>query len=146
MNVTTDRVDDFAIAPDGLWFQIERLDHYTSWWPWLERFDADGLVEGGVWRCVVRSPMRLRVRFTVTIGAVDPGAHVTATVDGDIAGIARLDIEPADAGCRTRLRSDLTPERRLLRWAAVVASPILRRGHDRVLDDAVAQFTARATT
>jgi hypothetical protein len=144
MNVTTDRVDDFAIAPDALWSRIGQLDRYTTWWPWLERFEANGLVEGDSWRCVVRSPINVRVRFTVTIGAVDPGSYVTATVDGDIAGSARLDIELAEDGCRTRLRSELAPQRRPLRWAAIVASPILRRGHDRVLDDAVAQFTERA--
>ena len=145
MNVTTDRVDDFAIAPDELWSRIAQLDRYTAWWPWLEHFQADALRAGDSWRCVVRSPIRLRVRFTVTIEAVEPCSFVTASVEGDIAGSARLDIEVTEDACRTRLRSELAPRRRLLRWGAVVASPILRRGHDRVLDDAVAQFAERSS-
>ena len=69
---------------------------------------------------------------------------VTATVSGDITGTARLDFEDHGAGCSIRLTSKLAPGSRTFGVVATLARPLVRRGHDWVLDTGAAQFAAHA--
>ncbi len=32
----------FDLAPDRLWQQIEAMDQFEGWWPWLTDFWIDG--------------------------------------------------------------------------------------------------------
>jgi hypothetical protein len=86
------------------------------------------------------------VRFTLDLVEVDPGCSVRAVVDGDVVGDARLDLhDGAGAGtCRLHLVSDLAPGNRGLQVIARMAHPVVRRGHDWVLDTGADQFAERA--
>jgi hypothetical protein len=92
----------------------------------------------------VQPPLPYRVRFDLKLGEVREASLVTATVTGDVEGDARLDIGPAGSGCEVRLRSRLAPANGFLKAAAVVAEPVIRLGHNWVLDSGAGQFRDRA--
>ncbi len=148
VEVRSDRWFDFPVGPAALWSALTAVDRYRSWWPWLRRFDGVAFTEGARWRCVVRAPLGYPVRFDVILDEVVAGRTAVATVAGDIAGHARLDVvtdADADAGggSRLHLQSTLASERWLLRIVARVAPPVARFGHDRLLDTGVRQFRRR---
>jgi uncharacterized protein YndB with AHSA1/START domain len=162
----SDRRYRFAADRSSVWAAIGSVGEYRAWWPWLRRFDADGLVAGDVWSCQIQPPMPYVLRFTVTVDRVEPASVVVATIDGDVRGTARLDLDddtgpgdtgpgdtdPGDgvaaigvaAGCRVRLRSTLVPANRTLQVVARAARPVARFGHAWVLDTGARQFRDRA--
>lgn len=145
MELQSDRRYRFSLSPTQFWSQISDVGSYRTWWPWLRHFDADALAVGAVWDCVVQPPLPYRVSFTLTLDAVDPARSIETTIRGDIHGRAYLAIDRDDRGCAVRLRSSLGPTNRGLRVAGTVARPLLRFGHQWVLDTGARQFEARAT-
>ena len=144
MRLDSDRSYRFAVSPDALWTAIAETDDYPRWWSWLTDFDADGLVAGDVWRCGVRPPLPYTLRFAIRLDDVVPTSLVTARISGDIAGAARIDIAPDHDGCDVRLRSSLRPSSATFGLLAKLARPIVRRGHDWVLDTGARQFVRLA--
>jgi uncharacterized protein YndB with AHSA1/START domain len=144
VDVRSDRRFAFPVGTEELWAALTRVDDYRAWWPWLRRFDAAGFAAGERWRCVVQPPMPYVLRFGISLDEVEAGSHATATIDGDIVGTARLDLLPTVDGCEARLVSHLAPSNAVLRAAAVVARPLVRFGHDWVLDTGLRQFASRA--
>ena len=141
----SDRSYVFPADRATVWAAIGSVDRYRDWWPWLRRFQADGLTAGEVWDCHIQPPMPYLLRFTVTVDRVEAAALVEATVGGDVRGTARLDLHDADAGgCHVRLRSTLAPSNRTLRAVARAARPLAQFGHRWVLDTGARQFQARA--
>jgi hypothetical protein len=138
--VRSNRTYRFAVGPDELWTAIARTDDYRSWWPWLRGFEATGLVQGDVWRCVVQPPLPYTLRFTITLDAVQPGVGAMATIAGEISGTAELTVAADGDGSSIRLVSDLAPASPLLRAAAIAARPLVIWGHDWVLDRGASQF------
>ena len=152
MEVRSDRTFEFTVGPAELWSALTRVERYRSWWPWLRHFDGSTFVEGARWRCAVRAPLGYPVRFEVALTDVVPDRSAVAEITGDIAGHARLDIRPTDAGgdddggggSELRLQSTLASKRWLLRALARLAPPVARFGHDRLLTTGVRQFRTRA--
>lgn len=144
MRLDSDRSYRFEVTADALWSAIAETGDYPRWWPWLSDFDANGLVAGDVWTCTVRPPLPYRLRFAIHLDDVEPTTLVTARVSGDIAGTARLDIAPNGDGCNVRLRSSLRPSSAAFGMLALFARPIVRRGHDWVLDTGARQFVRLA--
>ena len=144
VEVCSDRTYRFGVAPDALWDAIGTVEHFESWWPWLRSFDGDALAEGQVWSCVVQPPLPYVLRFGVALEEVIEPRLVRVTVAGDIVGSATLEIRPIDGASEVRLRSALSPRNGLLRVVAAVAWPVVRYGHDWVLDTGARQFRRRA--
>jgi hypothetical protein len=140
VQIDSDRRFRFAVAPEAFWAAIERTDAYRAWWPWLTAFEADGLVAGGVWRCAIRPPLPYTLHFTVHLDDVTPATLITARIAGDLRGTARLDVAPGADGCDVRLRSRLAPRSRAFRMVAAVARPLVKRGHEWVLDTGAGQL------
>lgn len=142
---TSDRSWAFDIGVDELWERLTAVDEYPTWWPWLRGFD----VEGGFsaesrWHCVVAPPLPYVVRFSIELDRVEPPRFAAASVLGDIRGHAQLTVEErAGDLSRARLTSALSPADPLLRRVASVASPLVRWGHDWVLDQGRRQFVER---
>ncbi|MET0145708.1 MAG: SRPBCC family protein [Ilumatobacteraceae bacterium] len=145
MELVSDRRYRFAVPPADLWSSLAATDHYRSWWPWLRAFDGDGLVSSADWHCTIRPPLPYTLRFTIHLHEVDRPRVVTADISGDIAGTARIDVEPHGAGSELHLTSTLTPSSRAFGIVAKLAKPIVRRGHDWVLDTGAGQFAAHIT-
>ncbi len=143
MLVRSDRRWSFPVPTDTVWDQMCAVDRYRSWWPWLRGLEAEALEPGETWSCAVQPPLPYALCFTVTMETVVPRRFVSATIAGDIAGSARLELITTEAGCDTRLVSLLEPGNRLLRAVATVARPMVRFGHDWVLDTGARQFALR---
>jgi uncharacterized protein YndB with AHSA1/START domain len=155
MRIDSDRCYRFAVPPSRLWAAVCDVRSFPRWWSWLHEFEGRRLAPGEVWECAVRPPLPYVLRFRLIIGEVDEARLVTATVEGDIAGRATLDITARPVGAagrdlradsEVRLRSSLAPGRRWLEMLATVAGPATRYGHDWVLDTGARQFAERATT
>ena len=144
MDIPTDRTYRFAASPAELWATLGRIDDYRTWWPWLSSFDASGLHAGATWECIVQPPLPYSVSFILTVEEVVAERLVRARVSGDIVGSAELFIVGTDPGCQVRLTANLAPGSLPLRAIATIARPLVRLGHDWVLDTGARQFSARA--
>jgi len=145
----------FDMTRAELWTAIAAVDEYPRWWPWLQGFEGRALVAGDVWRATVQPPLPYSLAFTVALREVDEARRVVADIGGDICGSATLRLDdlpggppsPRQAGppgCEACLVSELAPRHPVLRAAARLASPIVRYGHDWVLDTGARQFVDRA--
>ena len=92
----------------------------------------------------MQPPLPYRVRFTVHLDDVVPVRSVTATVSGEIVGTAALTIAPSGRGSSARLVADLGPEKHALRALSVALRPLVRFGHNWVLDTGARQFEQRS--
>ncbi len=141
MLVASDRRYELPAEPADVFATMASVGSYRKWWPWLEAFDAKELAAGEQWRCTVRPPLPYRVRFVVTLEDVVEPSLVTATVSGDITGTARIELVPAPSGGSTlRLRASLAPSSTVLQLLSRVARPVVRFGHDWVIDTGARQF------
>lgn len=144
MEISSDRRFVLPVPPERVWSALAGTDDYRGWWPWLTAFDATGLEAGARWRCTVRPPLPYSLRFVIELDDVVRPALVTAVVVGDITGRARVDLGPHTDGAEVRLTSTLAPSNRALAVIATVAGPIVRRGHDWVVDTGARQFARHA--
>jgi hypothetical protein len=136
----------FPVAPEQLWAIVERFDRFELWWAWLRDFWADqaGLVEGNVLHGTVVPPLPYRLRLDVRLQGCCRPQWVEAAVDGDLSGWAMVRLEDANDGTRVAVAWSLEMRSTPLRVAARVAYPLMRWGHDRVVEMAVSGFRRRA--
>ena len=136
----------FPADPTQLWAAAEQFGMFQSWWGWLDEFHADapGLVAGNVLHGLVVPPVPCRLRLDIRLQRCEPPRLIVASVEGDLRGQAVLQLDGADDGTRATLTWSLEMRSAPLRAAARVAYPLMRWGHDRVLDMAVAGFRQRA--
>jgi hypothetical protein len=147
----------FGIPPDELWTQIGRTDRFVTWWGWLEEFrtddrgvdnldsragktNGDGLQAGTVLRGVVAPPVPYRMRVEVEILRVSPPSEVEAAVHGDLEGRARLSVHPAGTGSTVDIHWKVEMMQRPMRIACRFGYPLLKWGHDRVVELTVSSF------
>lgn len=129
--------------PEAVWAALRQVERYRSWWPWLRSFDGRSLATGERWTCSVQPPLPYRVRFTIELVDVVEAGHVTASIGGDVAGTARLDLVPLGAGTELQLTAELRAATRWLRQVERWAHPVARFGHDRIIDRALGQLAER---
>ncbi len=141
--IRSDRRVTFDEPLAQVWEAVTHPERFTTWWPWLRRLDASRLDEGEVWACHVQPPLPYSLRFTIRIEEVEPGHSVRASVEGDIAGTARVDMAARGQATEVHVLSDLAPSAGVLRAFARLARPLVTWGHDWVLDQGVRQFSSR---
>jgi carbon monoxide dehydrogenase subunit G len=139
---------DFPVPPQEVWSAVEDLDRLETWWGWLGEFrvEGPGLAADSVLHGVVAPPLPYRMRVRVELVDCDPPRSIDATVAGDLVGQARLVLEPDGAGTRARVTWEVEMMQRPMRVACRVAFPLLRWGHDRVVDATVAGFRRHLRT
>jgi carbon monoxide dehydrogenase subunit G len=132
----------FPVPPQEVWSAVERFERFETWWGWLRelRVEGPGLAAGSVLHGVVAPPLRYRMRLRVELVTCDPPRSIDASVDGDLVGHARLVLEPEGEGTRASVAWTIEMMQRPMRVAARVAFPVLRWGHDRVVEATVAGF------
>jgi hypothetical protein len=132
----------FGMAPAELWAAIEDTGRFERWWGWLHdfRLDGPGLMPGSVLRGVVTPPLPYRMALRVVLGECRRPTRIDAEVHGDLEGVARLDLEPAGTGTEASVSWRIEMMQPPMRIAARCAPPVLRWGHDRVVDATVASF------
>jgi hypothetical protein len=137
---------EFDVAPTEMWLAIERCDQFEAWWGWLREFRLEGarLEDGAVLRGVVSPPVPYEMRIEVVLDRCLPPRRVDATVRGDLIGGASLELgllRTAAGACTVaEVRWVVEMTQRPMRIAARFAHPLLRWGHDRVVDATVAGF------
>ena len=136
----------FPVGPDDMWETIEHFDRFESWWAWLRDFDTDNdrLVAGNVLHATVFPPVPYRLHLDIRLESSQPPQVVEATVDGDVRGVAMVRLAPVDGGTEVTAVWSLDMRSAPLRLAALVAYPLMRWGHDRVVEMAVAGFRRQA--
>lgn len=136
----------FPVGPNDLWETIERFDRFESWWAWLRDFGADtnGLVAGNVLHCTVVPPVPYRLRLIIRLETCQRPHVLEATIDGDLRGSAVIRLEPVNNGTRVAVAWSLYMMSTPLRVAGLVAYPLMRWGHDRVVEMAVVGIRRRA--
>jgi hypothetical protein len=132
----------FPCPPEAMWSAMQRFDRYESWWRWLREFRVEGrgLETGSVLHGVVVPPLpyRLGVRIAL-LDCVRP-ERIDAAIHGDLEGAARLVLEAEHEGTRASVSSTIEVMQRPLRIAARLAPPVLRWGHDRVVEATITSF------
>jgi len=141
-----DRSWEFAVTPSELWATLGRTDRYCEWWPWLRELhvDGDGLRAGTVAHLVIQAPLPYQLRCSLRVLTAEPDRRLVGEVTGDLAGPARLELEPTDRGAVVRLVWALEVKSSLLRPLATIARPALAWAHDRIVERGLAQFEAHA--
>jgi hypothetical protein len=136
----------FPVTPDRLWAVVEQFDLFESWWGWLREFEADQdeLVDGNVLHGTVVPPVPYHLHLDVQLQRCHRPRLIDAVVNGDLSGQAELRLEDVDDGTRVAVAWSLEMRSAPLRVAARVAYPLMRWGHDRVVDMAVSGFQRRA--
>ena len=136
----------FPVSPAELWDAIERFDQFEGWWGWLGdlKIDGDGLQAGSQLIGTVAPPLPYRMKVTVQLERCEHAQFVDAQVHGDLVGPAHLRLRPtgagSDAGSVAEVDWSLEMRQLPMRLAARMAYPVLRWGHDRVVEATVSGF------
>lgn len=132
----------FAVPPEEVWAAIEQLDQFEQWWGWLGHFQVEGpgLRSGAVLRGVVAPPVPYRMQVEVQLQRCVPCRVVDALVSGDLAGDAHLTLDRISKGTVASVAWSLEMRQMPMRVAARLAYPLLRWGHDRVVEATVGAF------
>jgi hypothetical protein len=129
----------FGVLPDAVWGMIERTGEFERWWGWLGdfRLDGRGLEAGSVLTGVVSPPLPYHMRVRVELERCLRPSLIDATVHGDLEGHARLELAQEGGGTLASVAWTIEMMQRPMRTAARFAYPLLRWGHDRVVDATV---------
>lgn len=113
---------------------------------WLREFQADGAgpVAGNALHGTVVPPVPCRLRLDIRLQRCDLPRSVQAAVGGDLSGHAVLRLDDVGGGTSVAVAWSLEMRSLPLRFAARMAYPLMRWGHDQVVDMAVAGFRRRA--
>ncbi len=132
----------FPVSVARLWGTMVQVDRFPAWWSWLQDFSVEGqgLEHGTVLHGTVAPPLPYRMRLDVVVDECVPAERVTALVHGDLEGTAELTFDGEDAEARVHATWTIEMMQRPMRVAARVAYPLLRWGHDRVVEATVDGF------
>jgi uncharacterized protein YndB with AHSA1/START domain len=140
--MSSERTFTFAAPVAHVWDAITQLDRFPAWWSWLRDFrvDGSGLEVGTVLQGTIVPPLPYRLHLRVELEESVPREHLLASVHDDLEGMALIAFE--DDGNETRVTASWTLEmmQQPMRFAARLAYPLLRWGHDRVVDATVESF------
>jgi Polyketide cyclase / dehydrase and lipid transport len=150
-----DRTWHFDVSPAELWTTLSLTDRYCDWWPWLRSFIIDGsgddrrdgsdaLATGRTAQVVIQAPLPYQLRCSVRVDDAVRDRRLVTTVDGDLQGPARLELEPADGGTDARLAWSFELRAPLLRALAVFGRPAMAWAHDRIVERGLTQFEGHA--
>jgi hypothetical protein len=133
---------DFDLPPEGMWDALEHSERFEGWWGWLHEFrlEGGGLQAGSVLQGLVSPPVPYEMRVQVLLDTCTRPQQIDASVAGDLEGTAHLHLERRGTGTRADVAWTVEMKQRSMRMAARLASPLLRFGHDRVVEATVAGF------
>jgi hypothetical protein len=132
----------FDVPPLDVWRAIERTEEFEGWWSWLGEFrlDGAGLEAGAVLLGMVSPPLPYHMRLRIELERCVRPSSIDAAVHGDLEGHGRLDLTPDGMGTLAAVAWTIEMMQRPMRSAARFAYPLLRWGHDRVVDATVHGF------
>ncbi len=133
---------DFELPPEAMWDVLEHTERFESWWGWLHELRRDGgtLQAGSGLYGVVSPPVPYEMRVRVVLDRCVRPERIDAHVEGDLEGSAGLLLEPRGDGSRATVSWTIEMKQRPMRLAARLAPPLMRWGHDRVVEATVQGF------
>ena len=133
---------EFAIPPEAVWDAIEHSERFEGWWWWLGEFrlEGGGLVPGAVLQGLVSPPVPYRMQVRVHIDECEAPTLHRRHRGRRPGGPCPLRLEPHGRGTRAEVDWSLEMMQRPMRLAARFAYPLLRWGHDRVVEATVSGF------
>ena len=132
----------FPIVPEELWAYLERVDRFEPALGWLSdfRLEGNGLVSGSALSGVITPPLPYRMRLRVDLDQCERPSRIVTTVHGDLQGRAELVLAAEGGGTLVTASWTIEMMQRPMRIAARAAHPLLRWGHDRVVEMTVRAF------
>ncbi len=136
---------EFPLPPEGIWDALEDVDQFPLWWPWLEDFRLDGesLASGAVLHGVVAPPLPYRMRVQIELTRCEKPGLIEALVHRDLEGEASIALCSQGVGAHVEVAWTVEMMQRPMRLADRMAHPVLKRGHDLVVENTVAEFRRR---
>lgn len=136
----------FPLPPADLWAIMERFDLFESWWSWLADLQADqpGLTGGNVLHAVIAPPALHPMHVDARLQRCEKPRLIEAVIEGDLSGPAVLQLSETAHGTCVDVTWSLAMQSPPLRVAARVAYPLMRTGHDHLIDLAVSRFRSKA--
>jgi hypothetical protein len=130
-------------GPGEVWDALEDLSQAVGWSRWVERIEVDGdrLREGAVVHVSIATPLPFSVKARLLLDTCVREQMIVATVEGDLAGEARLALTPEGPATLVELSWSLEMRHPVMRALALVSGPLLRWGHDLVADATVRSFS-----
>src|SRR5262249_18575825 len=114
----------------------------SSWLATLT-IDAPGLRAGSVLHGTITTPLPSPIRLRIALEQCIAPCLIVATVHGDLQGEARLSLLACGQWTRAELRWSVEVMQRPMRAMARVAHPLVRRGHDTVVQAGMRALTSR---
>jgi carbon monoxide dehydrogenase subunit G len=135
----------FAESPAAVWSALEDLEQFERWMGSLGQFhvEGNGLRAGSVLVGTVSPPLPYRLELRLELERCVPKKLIDTAVHGDLEGDGHLRLAPWGAGTQADVGWTIEMMQRPMRAAARVAYPVLRWGHDRVVDITVHEFRSR---
>lgn len=132
----------FPVGAEQLWAAMTQFDSFGSWWSWLREFSVEGapLEVGTVLHGIVEPPLAYRMRLDVVVDRCEPARRIGAAIHGDLEGTAVLDLESDEHETFVHAAWTIEMMQAPMRLAARIGHPLLRWGHDRVVDATVDGF------
>lgn len=117
----------FEAPPEVLWHELQRVDMFERWWPWMKqvRLQGEALAPLSIISFVVDPPVPYKMDIAVEVTASKPPEFLQGAVSGDLIGTAGLDFEPQGGRTSVAVRWDVELANRRMRAGILVARPIL---------------------
>ena len=136
---------EFQVPPSEIWEDIQEVDQFENWWPWLQecRLDGGSLRTGAVLSGVVAPPLPYRMRIEIELTRCEPMRIIEALIHGDLRGTHRSSLRQQGAGTEVEVAWTVEMMQAPMRLADRFAHPVLQWGHDRVVELTIAGFRKR---
>ena len=118
---------EFAAPPDRLWAELQRVDMFGRWWPWMKNVHLEGeaLAPGSVISFAVDPPVPYKMDISVEVTASERPHSLEGEVSGDLSGTASLDLAPVGEHTSVGVRWDVELANPRIRAGILIARPIL---------------------
>jgi carbon monoxide dehydrogenase subunit G len=135
----------FAESPPAVWSALEDVQQFERWFGCLGQFhiEGDGLQAGSVVVGTVSPPLPYRIQLRLELERCVPEQLIDAKVHGDLEGDGHLRLSPWGTGTEAHMAWTIEMMQQSMRAAARVAYPVLRWGHDRVIEITLNEFRSR---
>jgi hypothetical protein len=132
----------FDVTPNDLWDKLEHLAARNDFDGWLFHYTLDGqpLQTGSALNAEITPPLPYRIRLTIEFVECNRPSDITMIFHGDVEGTGSVRLLPSDESTHVTAAWKVEMKGRPMRTAARVAYPVVRWGHDRVVDATVWAF------
>ena len=117
----------FEAPPDVVWNELQRVDMFERWWPWMKEVQLRGeaLAPGSIISFVVDPPVPYKMDIAVMVTISEPRRLLKGAVSGDLTGTASLEFDEQSGQTSVAVRWDVELANLRIRAGILIARPIL---------------------